>query len=83
LGVVPAPKPGSPWEDADTDHKKQKKRANFFIFEKKDECGLNSKKVRNAQSEASQFLPEEINLSIEYTWNLGSYTNFFAPMVFF
>jgi hypothetical protein len=28
-------------------------------------------------------LPEEINLSIEYTWNLGSYTNFFAPMVFF
>jgi len=44
---------------------------------------LNSKKVRNALSEVSQFLPQEINLSIEYTWNLDSYTNFFAPMVFF
>jgi len=42
LGVVPAPKPGRPWEDAENDHKRQKKKANFFICEKKEECEMNS-----------------------------------------
>ena len=60
--MVPAPKPGSPWENAENDPKRQKKNANFFIFEKKDEREMYINPVKIGLLQATQFLLGAINI---------------------